>query len=295
MTDFGAGGRLRAAGAVARRQAFSRISYWILLLATVLPLGLLLYLGYDTISEGWSRMDWDFLTSYPSRKAEQAGIRSSILGLVWVLGLTIAIAIPIGIGTAIWLEEFAPKNRLTALVKLNISNLAGVPSIIYGILGLTVFVRGAGFGPTILSGALVLALMILPMIVITSQEALRQVPPSIREGSLALGATRWQTVWFHILPGAMPGIMTGTVFAISRAAGETAALIMIGASAFVAYDNTSVFEDFTTIPIQIYNWTLRPTGQGFQPNASAAIVALMIGVIALNAVAVVIRERFRRD
>jgi phosphate transport system permease protein len=295
MTDIGTGTRLRATGAVARRQAISRVSYWVLLAATLTSLGLLVFLGYDTVREGWVRLDWEFLTSYPSRKAEQAGLRSSIFGLFWVLGLTIAMAIPIGVGTAVWLEEFAPRNRLTSLVKLNIANLAGVPSIIYGILGLTVFVRGAGFGPTILAGAMVLALMILPMIVITSQEALRQVQPSIREGSLALGATRWQTVWSHILPGAMPGIMTGTVFAISRAAGETAALIMIGASAFVAYDNTSVFEDFTTIPIQIYNWTIRPQNQGFQHNASAAIVVLMIGVIALNVVAVVIRERFRRD
>ncbi len=295
MPDIGDRIMLRAAGTVARRQAVSRASYWVLLAATLISLGVLLFLGYDTVREGWVRLDWDFLTSYPSRKAEQAGLRSSEIGLAWVLGLTIVIAVPVGIGTAIWLEEFAPKNWVTSVIKLNISNLAGVPSIIYGILGLTVFVRGFAFGPTILAGSLVLALMVLPMIVIASQEAFRQVPPSIREGSLALGATRWQTVWFHLLPSAIPGIMTGTILAISRAAGETAALIMIGASAFVAYDNISMFEDFTTIPIQIYNWTTRPQSQGFQHNASAAIVVLMVGVIFLNVIAMVIRERFRRD
>lgn len=286
---------LKATGAVARRQAVSRASYWVLLLATLLSLVVLGFLGYDSISVGWPRLDVDFLTNYPSRFAERAGLRSSLFGLVWVLGLTIIMAVPVGIGTAIWIEEFAPKSRFTKVVQINIANLAGVPSIIYGILGLTVFVRAFGLGPSIIAGALVLSLMILPMIVIASQEAIRQVPPSITQGSLALGATKWQTVWHHVLPGAMPGIMTGTILAMSRAAGETAALIMIGAFTFIAFDNSSISDDFTTVPIQIYNWTIRPANQGFQHNAAAGIVVLMTIVISLNLVAVLIRERFRRE
>ncbi|GAB4324421.1 MAG: phosphate ABC transporter permease PstA [Dehalococcoidia bacterium] len=284
---------LRATGAVARRQALSRASYWILMVTTLSALAVLFFLGYDSINVGWPRLNLDFITNYPSRFAEQAGLRSSLLGLAWVLGLTIVMAIPVAIGTAIWIEEFAPRNMFTKLIEVNIANLAGVPSIIYGILGLTVFVRSFGLGPSIIAGALVLSLMILPMIVIASQEAIRQVPPSITEGSLALGATKWQTVWHHVLPGAMPGIMTGTILAISRAAGETAALIMIGAFTFIAFDNRSIHDDFTTVPIQIYNWTIRPANQGFEHNAAAGIVVLMVIVITLNLVAVLIRERFR--
>lgn len=285
---------LKATGAVARRQALSRASYWVLMAATLSALAVLVFLGYDSLTVGWPRLNLDFLTNYPSRFAERAGLRSSLWGLAWVLGLTIIMAIPVAIGTAIWIEQFAPRNTFTRAVQINIANLAGVPSIIYGILGLTVFVRGAGLGPSILAGALVLSLMILPMIVIASQEAIRQVPPSISEGSLALGATKWQTVWHHVLPGAMPGIMTGTILAISRAAGETAALIMIGAFTFIAFDNRSIYDDFTTVPIQIYNWTIRPSNLGFEHNAAAGIVVLMVIVISLNLVAVLIRERFRR-
>ena len=286
---------LRATGRVARRQALSRGSRWVLLAASLVGVGVLAYLAYDTIDTGVSRLSWDFLTSYPSRFAERAGLRSSIIGSVWVLGGTIALALPVAIGTAIWIEEFAPKHPLLTVVKLNLANLAGVPSIIYGILGLAVFVRFAGLGPSILAGALTLAVMIIPMTVIAAQEAIRQVPQSLRDGSLALGATHWQTVRHHVLPQAMPGIMTGIILAVSRAAGETAALIMIGAFTFIAWDNTNLFEDFTTVPIQIYNWTVRPQQQGFQVNASAAIIVLMAAVLTLNLIAAVIRERFRRE
>ena len=293
---------LRAEGRVARRQAVSRLSRYILLGATVLGIGVLAILAVDTLQTGLPALDWQFLTSSPSRKAEEAGLRSSLLGTVWVMGTTIILAIPVAIGTAVFLEEFAPKGRFTSLVRLNIANLAGVPSIIYGILGLTVFVRGVEFqgiqvfpalGTTILAGSLTLALMILPMTVIASVEAIRQVPPSIRDGSLALGATRLQTVRHHTLPGALPGIMTGTILAISRAAGETAALIMIGAFAFIAFDNTSVNDDFTTVAIQVYNWTTRPQ-EAFRANAAAGIIVLMVMVVGLNLIAVLIRERFRR-
>lgn len=294
---------LQATGSVARRQAMSRGSRYVLLGATLVGVFVLLFLAFDVIRLGGGRLNLDFFTSYPSRRAANAGLRSSILGSAWVMAMTIVLAIPLAIGTALFLEEFAPKGRVTAVIRLNIANLAGVPSIIYGILGLTIFVRGlevAGvqvipkLGGSILAGSLTLAFMILPMTVIASVEAIRQVPPSLRDGSLALGATRWQTVWYHILPGAIPGIMTGTILAIARAAGETAALIMIGAFAFIAFDNKSVNDSFTTVPVQIYNWTTLPQ-EAFRENAAAGIIVLMVAVIGMNLFAVLIRERFRRN
>jgi phosphate transport system permease protein len=289
---------LRAEGRVARRQSRSRASRWILLGATLLGLVVLVVLGVDNAITGIPVLDWDFLTNYPSRKPELAGIRPGILGLVWVLVLTVILAIPLAVGAAIWIEEFAPRNALLTTVRLNIANLAGVPSIIYGILGLAVFVRLMELGPSILAGALTLALMILPMTVITSVEAISQVPPSIREGSLALGATRWQTVWHHVLPGAMPGILTGTILAVARAAGETAALIMIGAAAFIAYDPSLSFsgllDQFTTLPLQVYSWTIQTKAE-FRGNAAAGIIVLMVAVIGLNALALIVRDRLRRD
>ena len=285
---------LQATGAVARRQAISRASRWVLLAAAFLGVAVLAILAYVTIAQGYSVISLDFIISYPSRFAEDAGLRSSILGMIWVIGVTVLLAFPISVGTAIWIEEFAPQNRILTIVKLNLANLAGVPSIIFGILGLVMFVRLFAFGPSILAGALTLGLMIMPMTVIASQEAIRQVPSSIREGSLALGATHWQTVRHHVLPGAMPGIMTGIILAFSRAIGETAALIMIGAFTFIAFDNTGLFQDFTTVPIQIYNWTVRPQEE-FRNNAAGAIILLMVAVISLNLIAAIIRERFRRD
>lgn len=293
---------LRAAGRVARRQILSRSSRWALLVCSLIGVAILLYLGYETVKEGAGRLTLDFLTSYPSRKAEQAGLRSSALGTVWILGTTVVLALPVAVGTAIWIEEFAPRNKMTTFVKLNLANLAGVPSIIYGVLGLAIFVRYFGMGPSIMAGAFTLSLMIIPMTVIASQEAIRQVPPSIRDGSLALGATHWQTVWHHVLPQATPGIMTGIILAVSRAAGETAALIMVGAFTFIAFDSNSLpilngwgslMDDFTTIPIQIYNWTIRPQDE-FRHNAAAGIIVLMVAVLSLNLLAAVIRERFRR-
>jgi phosphate transport system permease protein len=264
----------------------------VLLAASLIGVVVLAYLLIVTFETGASRLSWDFLTSYPSRFAERAGLKSSIMGSVWVLTTTVLLAIPIAIGTAVWIEEFAPRNRALEIVKINLANLAGVPSIIYGILGLAVFVRFADLGPSIIAGALTLTLMILPMTVIASQEAIRQVAPSIRHGALALGATKWQTVWNHVLPGAMPGIITGLILAISRAAGETAALIMIGAFTYVAFTPSSLSDDFTVVPVQIYNWTIRPQ-EAFRENAAAAIIVLMAAVFTLNLVAAIIRERFR--
>jgi len=283
---------LRATGRVAVRQAVSRASAYLFLGASLVGVFVLLLLAYETISIGAGRLSWDFISSYPSRFAERAGLRSSAIGSAWVLALVGVMSLPVAVGTAIWIEEFAPRNKFLTVVKLNLANLAGVPSIIYGVLGLAVFSRFFGFGSTIMAGALTVSLMILPMTVIASQEAIRQVPSSIRDGALALGASQWQTVWYHVLPGAAPGIITGIILAVSRAAGETAALIMIGAFTFIAFDNTSPNEDFTTIPIQIYNWTIRPQ-EAFRENAAAAIIVLMVAVLSLNLLAAVIRERFR--
>ncbi len=288
---------LRATGPVARRQFYSRASFWVLLLATLSGLGVLAFLLIDVFSLGFARVmqDWPaFFTNYASRRVADAGVRAALLGTFWIIGLVVFMTIPVGVGTAIFMEEFAPRNRFLTLVRLNISNLAGVPSIIYGILGLALFSRLFGFGATIITGALTLSLMILPIVIISSAEAVRQVPPSIRDGALALGATRWQAVWYHILPGSIPGIMTGVILAVSRAAGETAALIMIGAYAFISFDPTSWNDRFTILPIQVYDWTLRP-GNNFKEEAAAAIIVLLTFVISLNLIATIIRQRFRRD
>ena len=288
---------LAAEGGVARRQTLSRGSRWVLLGATLVGIVVLVILAVDVISTGAERLSWDFLTSFQSRNAEESGLRVAILGTLWVLGLTILIAIPLAVGSAIFLEEFAPRSglagRVTQLIRLNIANLAGVPSIIYGILGLAVFARWWDLGPSILTGALTLSLMIIPMTIIASGEAIRQVPPSIRQGSLALGGTPLQTVWFLTLPNAIPGIMTGVILAVARAAGETAALIMIGAALVTTFEPTSIHDSFTAVPLQIYQWTTRPQ-EAFKVNAAAGIIVLMVAILTLNLVAVLIRERFSR-
>jgi phosphate transport system permease protein len=252
----------------------------------------------------------DFITSPQSSDPLYAGIRTAILGSLWLMGVAILFALPIGIGAAIYLEEFAGKNWLNEIIRTNINNLAGVPSIIYGILGLAVFVRvlepitsGAAFGygvagatlngRTILSGGLTLGLLILPIIIINGQEAIRAVPNSLREASYGVGATKWETVWSHVLPNSIPGIMTGSILAFSRAFGETAPLVVIGASTYIIYDPTSVFSKFTALPIQIYQWTSRPQDE-FRNLAAAAIIVLLILLLSLNALAIFLRNRYSR-
>ncbi|RMD55597.1 MAG: phosphate ABC transporter permease PstA, partial [Candidatus Thermofonsia bacterium] len=232
------------------------------------------------------------------------------LGSLWVIAITVLFSFPIGVGAAIYLEEYAVDNRLNRLLQTNINNLAGVPSIIYGMLGLAVFVRalevftsGALFGSvestasangrTILSAGLTLGLLILPIIIINAQEALRAVPVSMRQAGLALGATQWQTIWSHVLPSALPGILTGTILAVSRALGETAPLVVVGASTFIAVDPTSPFSKFTTLPIQIYQWTSRPQAE-FRNIAAAAIIVLLVLLLSLNAAAILLRNRFAK-
>ena len=247
-----------------------------------------------------------FITRSMSSTPELAGVRTAIFGSLWIIVITIGVAFPIGVGAAIYLEEYAESNRINRIIQTNIDNLAGVPSIIYGILGLAIFVRGLGLftsggflgggetsGRTVLSAGLTMALLILPILIINAQEAIRAVPKSLREASYGLGATKWQTIWHHVLPSALPGILTGTILAISRAIGETAPLILVGASSFINRDPTGFFSRFTALPIQIYNWTTRPQ-QEFRNIAAAAILVLLVLLLSLNAFAILMRNRFTR-
>jgi phosphate transport system permease protein len=252
----------------------------------------------------------DFITSAQSSEPQFSGVRTAIFGSLWVILVTILFALPIGVGAAIYLEEYAENNRFNRLIETNINNLAGVPSIIYGMLGLAIFVRalevitsgrlfGVGDptttnGRTILSAGLTLALLILPLLIINAREAIRSVPSSLRQASYALGATKWQTTWNHVLPGALGGILTGTILAISRAIGETAPLVVIGASTFIVADPDGPFAKFTTLPIQIYQWTSRPQAE-FRNLAAAAILVLLILLLSLNATAVILRNRYSRQ
>lgn len=247
----------------------------------------------DVIHDGWRALSWDFLTSYPSRRPEQAGILSALVGSFYILILVALIAFPLGVAAAIYLEEFAPQNRLTATIEINLSNLAAVPSIVYGLLGLGVFVRTFMLGRSLLAGALTLSLLVLPIIIIASREALRAVPPSIREAGLALGASHWQTVRLFVLPAAWPGILTGTILALARAIGETAPLITIGALTYVAFTPKSLFDPFTVLPIQIFNWISRPQ-PAFHERAAAGIIVLLAVLLLFNGLAIFLRARLQR-
>lgn len=261
--------------------------------ALLLTISLLLAILGKLFVDGLTRLNWQFLTSFPSRRPEEAGIFSAWVGTLYVMVLTATIALPLGVGAAIYLEEFASRNWFARLVELNISNLAGIPAIVYGLLGLQVFVRWFRMGESVLAGACTLALMSLPVIIVASREALRAVPNSIREAALALGATKWQTVRDHVLPLALPGIMTGTILALSRAIGEAAPLVTIGALTFVAFLPKSPFDPFTVLPIQAYNWISRPQPE-FHHNAAAALIVLLVLLLLMNSIAIYLRNRYQQ-
>lgn len=277
---------------LARRRALDKLFHFIFLASSLIGIVTLAALLFDVFRKGLGWLDWDFLTSFPSRFPHRAGIKAALAGSVWVVGLTALIAFPVGVAAAIYLEEFAPRNRWTQIINTNISNLAGVPSVVYGILGLAIFVRGLGLGRSVLSGALTLALLVLPIIIIASQEAIRAVPDSIRRASYALGATQWQTVRHAVLPSALPGILTGTILAISRALGETAPLLIVGALTFVAFTPLGPMDVFTVLPIQIFNWTSRPQEE-FRAIAAAAIIVLLAMLLTMNALAVYLRNKYQ--
>ncbi len=287
---------------IERRSGRSRWKERVFVLASLLGLtGAMAVLGLllaSVFAEGLPRLDWAFLTSFPSRRASRAGIVAPLVGTVWMMLLTALIAIPVGVGAAIYLEEYAPRDRsfwgrLAYAIEVNIANLAAVPSILYGLLGLAIFVRAVNLGRSLLAGALTLALLILPVIIIASREALRTVPRSIREGSYALGATRWQTIRRLVLPMALPGILTGNILALSRAIGETAPLITIGALTYVAFLPEDLFSPFTVLPIQIFNWVSRPQSD-FHINAAAAICVLLPLLLLMNAMAIWLRQRYQK-
>jgi phosphate transport system permease protein len=265
--------------------------------STLVGIVALIILLIDVFSDGFSRLSWAFPTSFPSRFAENAGILSALVGTIWVISLTALFAFPIGVGAAIYLEEYAPKNRLTQIIEINIANLAGVPSVIYGLLGLGVFVRWMMLGRSVIAGALTLALLVLPIVIISSREALRAVPQSLRQAAYALGATKWQTVWAQVLPVAFPSILTGTILALSRAMGESAPLITIGALTYIAFlpefSLEGLSSGFTVLPIQIFNWVSRPQ-KAFHANAAAGIIVLLVVLLSMNALAIWLRNKYQQ-
>lgn len=252
--------------------------------------GLLAILLIQVTVDGIKWLDYQFLTSFPSRFPYKAGIKSALVGTLWLIVMIAMVSIPIGVATALYLEELSRKGKFAKLIEINISNLAGVPSIVYGIIGLAIFVRGLGLERSLLSGALTMSLLILPVIIIASREAIKTVPMSIRQAAFALGATRWQTAWAHVLPASFPGILTGVILALSRAIGETAPLIMIGALTYVAFLPEGPMDSFTALPIQIFNWVSRPQ-QEFHELAAGGIIVLLIVLLTMNATAIFIRQK----
>lgn len=276
---------------VKNRLLLNKIFELVFLSTILLSITVLLILVGDVLMKGLGSLDLDFLISMPSSRPEKAGILPALLGTLWVIMLTALISIPVGIGTAIYLEEYANKRSwFFKLMNINIGNLAGVPSIVYGILGLTVFVQLLSIGPTVLAGALTLSLLILPVIIVSSIEAIKAVPSSVKEGSYALGVSRWRTITGVILPMATPGMMTGSILALSRAMGEAAPLIMVGAVGFVTFLPDSILDRYTLLPMLIYNWTSRPQ-DAFAQIAAAGIIVMLILLLLTNLTAILLRNK----
>jgi phosphate transport system permease protein len=263
------------------------------LLGLLAALAALAALLLDVIADGAPHLSWQFLTSYPSRFAASAGILPAILGTFYVIVLTALMAVPVGVAAAVYLEEYGAQGRLGRIIEINIANLAGVPSIVYGLLGLGLFVRALSLGRSVVAGAATLALLVLPVVILATREALRAVPKTLREGSYALGATKWQTTQLQVLPAALPGILTGIILALSRAIGETAPLIIVGAVAYVRFVPDSLWSPFTVLPIQIFNWVSRPQA-GFAANAAAGILVLLVMLLLMNGAAIFVRDRYQR-
>jgi phosphate transport system permease protein len=274
---------------------YADLAFQLVSLATlVVALAALGVLVYDIFVDGAGRLSWSFLVNIASRHAEDAGVYHALMGSIWVIILTAALALPIGVAAAIYLEEYGTRSRTARFIELNIANLAAVPSIIYGLLGLGLFVRLMHMGQSVMAGAATLALLALPVVILSTREALRTVPSSIREGSYALGATKWQTIWNQVLPMALPGVLTGLILALSRAIGETAPLITIGALTYIPFAPDSVWSKFTVLPIQIFNWVSRPQAE-FKANAAAGILVLLALLLSMNAIAVIVRDRQQRQ
>lgn len=272
------------------RHTKGRLFSWLLGAMTCFGIVMLLLLLVQVLRQGASWLRPEFLTRVASRVPEKAGVLPALVGSIYTIVITALFAVPVGVAAAIHLEEFAPRNRLTRIIEVNIANLAGVPAIIYGLLGLALFVRLLHLQRSLVSGALTLGILVLPVIIIASREAIRAVPSSLRQAALAVGATRWQTVWHHVLPAALPGVLTSVILALSRAIGEAAPLIVIGASAYVPFCPRKLTDSFTALPIQIFTWAGLPDPK-FQNVAAAGIIVLLALLLTMNAAAVIIRQR----
>jgi phosphate transport system permease protein len=272
------------------KNSFSKWTFFALTMFVLLILGVLLY---RIFSQGLGYLDLQFLQSLPSRKPENAGVYAALIGTIWLMAVVAPVSLLLGVGTAIYLEEYAKDNMITNFIKVNISNLAGVPSIVFGLLGLTIFVRAFALGTSVLAAGLTMSLLVLPVIIVASQEAIRAVPNQLREASFGIGATKWQTIVRIVLPAAIPGILTGGILALSRAIGETAPLVVLGMPLFLAFLPKTLFDSMTVLPLQIYNWTGRPQVE-FHALAAAGIIVLLVMLIIMNSIAVLIRNKFQK-
>ena len=285
---------LRTSRQVGNRRLRASIMRWVFMGATTVGLIALGTLVWTVVDRGAPWLSWHLITDMPSRRPERAGLNSALFGTLWVISLTAVIAFPVGVGAAVFLEEYAPRNRFTRALQVNISNLAGVPSIVYGLLGLGIFVQFMNIGRVVLAGALTMALLSLPVIIIASQEAIRAVPLSLRQAAYAVGATRWQVVRHHVLPAATPAILTGTILAVSRAVGETAPVLVVGASAYIASRPSGFFDGYTVLPMQIYGWTQRSQDEFKNGLAPAGIIVLLAVLLLMNLTAIVLRQKFTK-
>lgn len=279
--------RLRA------RKLKGDLFYGLFLMATLVGIIALVVLLVEILIDGWGWFNWHFLTSFPSRFPHQAGIKAALFGTIWVVGFAALFSLPLGVATAVYLEEYAARNWFTRAIQTNISNLAGVPSIIYGLLGLAFFVQFLALGRSVLAGAMTMTLLVLPVVIIASQEAVRAVPQTYRHGAYALGAHRWQVEWHIVLPQALPGILTGLILAMSRAIGEAAPMIALSALAYVTFVPSSPMDRFTVLPIQIFNWISRPQRE-FHHLAAAGIILLLLILLTMNSAAIVLRNKFQK-
>ena len=276
------------------RMIVNRIFQGFFMFATALALLALVILLYRIVSQGAGHLSIDFLTNFASRFPDQAGIKAALVGSIWLMAVVAPTSMILGVGSALYLEEYAKKGRITSFIQMNIANLAGVPSVVFGLLGLTIFVRALALGNSILAAGFTMSLLILPVIIVASQEAIRSVPGELRDASYGMGATKWQTIVRIILPAAIAGILTGSILALSRAIGETAPLIVVGIPVIIQFLPVGVMDTFTALPMQIYDWSSRPQAE-FQTVAAAGIIVLMVVLLFMNSVAVFIRNKFDKS
>ena len=274
------------------RRTVGGFVYGVFLLSVCVGIVGLLALLYEVLTTGLPWLNWQFLTDYPSRHPEEAGLFSALMGTVWLMAMTAILTVPVGVGAAIYLEEYAPRNLFTRIIEINVANLAGVPSIVYGLLGLALFVTWFELGRSILAGSMTLSLLVLPIVILASREAIRAVPDSYRQAAYAMGADQWQVIKGVVLPSALPGILTGTILAMSRAIGEAAPVLAISALVYLPFIPSHPMERFTVLPIQIYNWVSRPQDE-FRGLAAAGIIVLLVILLSMNAIAVFLRNKYQ--